>query len=66
MHTVKVYLKSGAVVEFEATDLKVERDRLGGLVRIEATNSGGPRLEYLETSQVAAIVVDPARPDARA
>jgi hypothetical protein len=56
---IKVYLKSGAVAEAEAQDLRVEvNPATGRLVNIELTNAEGPRLAWVDLQEVAAVVVD--------
>lgn len=59
MFHVRVFLKSGAIAEFEATKLNAQSShgQLEGLTYESPKDSDHPRLGWIDPNEVAAIVV---------
>ncbi|MNO32212.1 hypothetical protein D3C76_221960 [compost metagenome] len=56
---VKVYLKSGQVMEFESTKINLERDYQGNLTKITWDKvESGINLFYLDLNEVVGITTE--------
>ena len=68
MKKVKVYMKSGNLVKFNADELNIKRDSSGKVKEIEwrnPINTNNGYLVTIDTSNIEAIVVDFTGKDAK-